>query len=210
MKDPVYTFRYILAGDCTVGKTAIARYLTRETFKEEYEITIGVGFYAKIIPLDDGKTVKVMMWDTAGAERFGAYCITPAYFRQGVVVIFVYDMTKRNTFESIPRWIEFANTHTAPQGYKPILIANKTDLSAERVISQEEGLQFAHENNMRYFETSAKTGHNIDGVFSEITEYVNVLFGRGDFKLEEGWNGIEKYEKKVDPFLGRKKNDFCC
>jgi len=210
MKDPVYTFRYILAGDCTVGKTAMARYVTREDFKQEYEITIGVGFYTQIIPIDGDRNVKIIMWDTAGAERFGAYCITPAYFRQGVAVIFVYDMTKRASFESIPRWLDFANIHTSPQGYRPILIANKTDLSATRVISQDEGVAFANDHNMRYFETSAKTGHNIDSVFKEITEYVHVQLDRGEFRLEEGWNGIEKYVKKADPFLGRKNYDFCC
>jgi Ras-related protein Rab-11A len=59
---------------------------------------------SKILKIDsDQQYVKAQIWDTAGQERCRA--ITSAYYRGAVGALLVFDLTKRSSFESIPKWI---------------------------------------------------------------------------------------------------------
>ena len=66
-------------------------------------MTIGVEFATKSIK-EDGKTIKAQIWDTAGQERYRA--ITSAYYRGAVGALLVYDISKRGTYENVPRWLK--------------------------------------------------------------------------------------------------------
>uniref|UniRef100_F6I079 Uncharacterized protein n=1 Tax=Vitis vinifera TaxID=29760 RepID=F6I079_VITVI len=75
------------------------------------------------------KSVKAQIWDTTGQERHGA--VTSAYYRSAVDAMLVYDITKRQSFDHIPRWLEESRGH-ADKTILIILIGNKTDLKEQQ------------------------------------------------------------------------------
>lgn len=110
-----------------------------------------------------GQRAKLQIWDTAGQERFRT--ITQAYYRGAMGIIVVYDVTDRQSFENVRRvWIKNVNQHVNSTVRK-VLVANKIDLEAERVVSTEEGQQLAEELGIPFFETSALRGDNVEQVF---------------------------------------------
>ena len=104
------------------------------------------------------------MWDTAGQERFRT--ITQTYYKGAMGIILVYDCTEEVTFNNIENWLKQIDTH-ASSGVAKILVANKTDLP-NRTVTSERGLALAKEHGLNFFETSAKTGTNINELFFDI------------------------------------------
>ena len=79
------------------------------------------------------------------------------------MAVIVYDTTSRDTFNSISEWIKECKYGNPT--LTSVLVCNKTDLIQERNITTEEGGNFARENNMLFFETSAKTKYNVEKIF---------------------------------------------
>lgn len=102
-------------------------------------------------------------------------------FYQGArFVILVYDMSDRDTFREVAKWYELIyNSVCIPtRSFIPgALVANKTDLKDERVITFEEGKQMADIFSWKYFETSSVTGSNV----AELFIYVAAVIARGAF-----------------------------
>ena len=53
-----------------------------------------------------------------------------------------------------------------------ILVGNKKDLEKERIISEKEGLEIAKQKNYLFYETSAKTGENVNQIFQCLFEQI--------------------------------------
>jgi small GTP-binding protein len=128
-------FKVVLIGDSGVGKSNIlSRYLKNE-FSIETKTTVGVEFGAKKIEIE-GIKIKAQIWDTAGQERYKS--ITNAYYKGSKGALVVYDITKKETFDNIDRWITELKKNAEPD-VTIILIGNKCDLNEERQIPIEEG-----------------------------------------------------------------------
>ena len=104
------------------------------------------------------------MWDTAGQERFKA--LIPNYIRDTSVAVIVYDVTNRNSFKSVQKWIDDVKNQRG-EGVIIALLANKIDLD-DRDVTENEGREMAENNNILFKEVSAKTGVNIQEFFKEI------------------------------------------
>ncbi|XP_039205382.1 ras-related protein Rab-43 [Crotalus tigris] len=98
-----FLFKLVLIGDASVGKTCLVQRFKTGAFSERQGNTIGVDFTMKSLEIQ-GKRVKLQIWDTAGQERFRT--ITQSYYRSANGAILAYDISKRGSFQSIPRWIE--------------------------------------------------------------------------------------------------------
>lgn len=98
-----YLFKIVIIGDSAVGKSNLLSRYARNEFNPHSKATIGVEFQTQSIEID-GKEVKAQIWDTAGQERFRA--VTSAYYRGAFGALLVYDISRRPTFESIPRWLD--------------------------------------------------------------------------------------------------------
>ena len=170
-----YLLKYIIIGDASVGKSNILLKYAHNQFKAEYQLTIGVEFGAKNIKIKD-KIYRIQIWDTAGQENFRS--ITRAYYKNSVCALVVYDITNRQSFENVKAWIEDCKSQS-PNTILMALVGNKIDLDSSRAVSTEEGEDFANMNGMPFFETSAKSGENIDSIFTNTaTEICH--------KIEEG------------------------
>ncbi|XP_007229677.1 ras-related protein Rab-43 isoform X2 [Astyanax mexicanus] len=98
-----FVFKIVLVGDVGVGKTCVVQRFKTGTFIERQGNTIGVDFTMKTMDIQ-GKRVKLQIWDTAGQERFRT--ITQSYYRSTNGAIITYDITKKSTFMSVPKWME--------------------------------------------------------------------------------------------------------
>ncbi len=129
-----YVTKVVLIGESSVGKTNILTRFVKNEFDENSKSTLGVEFATKIIDID-GKKLRLQVWDTAGQERYKA--ITNSYYIHARGGFVVFDITKTSSFVSVDKWIsELRNI--AGDDISIILIGNKSDLSQNRAVSEEE------------------------------------------------------------------------
>jgi len=154
----------VVIGDSGVGKSNLLSRFTRDEFNLESKSTIGVEFATRSVSVE-GKTIKAQIWDTAGQERYRA--ITSAYYRGAVGALVVYDITKDVSFENVEKWLaELKENATAD--ITMMLVGNKTDLAAQRVVSTEQGKAYAAERGITFLEASALTATNVEASFLQI------------------------------------------
>ncbi|XP_014677168.1 PREDICTED: ras-related protein Rab-39B-like [Priapulus caudatus] len=191
MVDPIfdYQFRLILLGDSTVGKSSLLKYFCEGKFSEHLDPTVGVDFYTRLAEVRAGVRVKLQLWDTAGQERFRS--ITRSYYRNSVGALIVYDITNRDSFLHVSDWLREAGEHMEPRKTVFLLIGHKTDMEKERQVSEDEGAKLAKFYDVTFFETSARTGENIEAVFQAIATKIYTLLEKGEVGVEEGWEGIK-------------------
>lgn len=160
-----YVFKAVLIGDSAVGKSQLLARFSRNEFSLDSKATIGVEFQTRTLEIDH-KTVKAQIWDTAGQERYRA--VTSAYYRGAVGAMLVYDITKRQSFDHVARWLEELRGH-ADKNIVIMLVGNKTDLGSLRAVPTDDAKEFAEKENLFFIETSALEATNVD------TAFVNVL-----------------------------------
>ncbi|WMV52811.1 hypothetical protein MTR67_046196 [Solanum verrucosum] len=167
-----YVFKIVLIGDSAVGKSQLLARFARNEFSLDSKATIGVEFQTKTL-LVDNKTVKAQIWDTAGQERYRA--VTSAYYRGAVGAMLVYDLTKRQSFDHMARWLEELRGH-ADKNIVIMLIANKCDLGSLRAVPVEDAQEFAERENLFFMETSALQSTNVEGAFMTVlTEIYKII-----------------------------------
>ena len=204
-----YLLKFIIIGDSAVGKSNILLRYTNDSFSNEFQATIGVEFGAKNLTID-GKTYRVQIWDTAGQEQFRS--ITRAYYKNSVCACVVYDITNKTSFENIKSWLEDCKKK-CPKSIYFVLIGNKSDLEEKREVTYEEGSIYAQKNGMIFFETSAKTGQNINEVFIKSTNDIAKNIENNFYDLESGNCGIKKGLGSKNINLNNtnvKKKRLCC
>ncbi|XP_076900486.1 ras-related protein RABA3-like [Bidens hawaiensis] len=163
-----YVFKVVVIGDSAVGKTQVLSRFTRNEFCFDSKSTIGVEFQMRTMTIKS-KVVKAQIWDTAGQERFRA--VTSAYYRGALGAVVVYDITKRQSFDHVAGWVEELRAH-ADNSIVIALIGNKADLEDKRAVPSEDAMEFAENQNLYFFETSALTGDNVETAFSKLLEEV--------------------------------------
>ncbi|CAM8979019.1 unnamed protein product [Rhodiola kirilowii] len=167
-----YVFKVVLIGDSAVGKSQILARFSRNEFSLDSKATIGVEFQTRTLMIQQ-KSVKAQIWDTAGQERYRA--VTSAYYRGAVGAMLVYDITKRQSFDHIPRWLEELRAH-ADKNIVIILIGNKCDLESQRAVPTEDAKEFAQKERLFFLETSALEATNVETAFTTLlTEIFNIV-----------------------------------
>jgi small GTP-binding protein len=188
--DGSFRFKLILVGDSGVGKTSILqRFTSDEKVTSDYVSTVGVDFKIKGMRVDS-QNVELQLWDTCGQDRFRAIC--RSYFRDVNGVLFVYDVTQRETFEKISDWYEdfLQNSTQDISQVSCLLVANKVDCLAERKVNGEEGEAFARRYKMKYIETSAwsREKTNIVSAFGNVAaELLRMLKDQGEATRHLPW-----------------------
>ncbi|XP_041358130.1 putative Ras-related protein Rab-33 [Gigantopelta aegis] len=159
-------FKIIVIGDSNVGKTCLTYRFCSGKFPDKTEATIGVDFREKSVDIDN-EQIKLQLWDTAGQERFRKSMVQH-YYRNVHAVIFVYDVTKMNSFENMSQWIEECDQHNLNKDIPRILVGNKCDIKEKIAVNTNLAQKFADSHNMPLFETSAKDdekANHVDAIF---------------------------------------------
>ncbi|KAL7718391.1 Sphingomyelin phosphodiesterase [Entamoeba marina] len=188
-----YTFKVLIIGEPSVGKTAMMERYCENIFHEELISTIGVDFNSKLIKLDD-LTVKLQLWDTAGQERFRN--VTSSYYRGTQGCLVVYDVSDEESFERITHWVqEYQNEQEIAF---IIIVGNKTDLPPK--ITNEMAEEAAKKTGYLQMRCSAKTGDGINQIFETLA--------KGIYNNKEIMANLPKKSgiTVVDP----KKSGPCC
>ncbi|KAB1217806.1 Ras-related protein Rab2BV [Morella rubra] len=159
-----YLFKIVLIGDSCVGKSNILLRFTRNEFFLESKSTIGVEFATRTLQVE-GQTVKAQIWDTAGQERYRA--ITSAYCRGAVGALLVYDITKRQTFDNVHRWIRELRDH-ADSNIVIMMAGNKADLNHLRSVPAKDAQILAEKEGLSFFETSALESLDVEKAFQSV------------------------------------------
>ncbi|XP_063760517.1 ras-related protein Rab-37-like isoform X2 [Eleginops maclovinus] len=161
------THKTILVGDSGVGKTSLLVQFDQGKFLPgSFTATVGIGFTNKVVDVDNLK-VKLQIWDTAGQERFRS--VTHAYYRDAQALLLLYDITSKLSFDNIRAWLTEIHEY-AQKDVVIMLLGNKADVAAERVVKTEDGEKLAKEYGVPFMETSAKTGVNVELAFLAIAK----------------------------------------
>ena len=163
--------RVIVIGDSKVGKTSMLyRLKVKNGELPNTTSTIGVDFHTITMQVN-GAPVDFQLWDTAGQENFRS--ITKSYFRNAAAGYLLFDLTRRESFDHLSRWISEAhNNCQRRQGITLLLVGNKADLVEQRQVTYDDAEDFAKQHNMTYVETSAKSGANIQEALQRLVEIV--------------------------------------
>ena len=149
-------YKLVFMGDSGVGKTCIATRISSNTFSPCTEATIGASYFSKII-YKENRRYNLNIWDTAGQEKYR--CLVPLYYNNADAAIIVYDVTSPKSFNSAKEYVKELRDKT---NVKVILfIGNKSDLLDERLVKYREARTYAEEEDLIFYETSAKLGINI-------------------------------------------------
>ena len=198
IEDEYNKIKIMLIGDSTVGKTSLIRKYCENEFSETYITTVGIDFQIKYLDINN-KKIKLQIWDTAGQERYQT--VAKNYFNSSNGFIIVYDIAQRSTFDSVYNWVEQIK-ELAPSHIKIVIFGNKTDLNSNRVIKIKEGKELGEKFNFKFFETSAKTGQNLNEGFEYLVKEILGDIDPVKRSRKEGKKLINKNQKD--------KKSSCC
>lgn len=196
-----------LLGDSQVGKTALCRALMNYDFDPEIISTIGNIKLETRFELKDGNEIKLILWDSAGQERFRSVALNTLKAVKGIILVF--DVTLKASFDNVNSWLnEISENLNDPC---LVLFGNKIDRDKDEwEVTQEEAKKFAEERNLTYFETSAKTKEGLKEGFSYIVNEAyekikgnsnannNVIVLENKEEENEGENNKDKVKQEVE------------
>ena len=194
-----YSLKLLLLGDSCVGKSNfIFRFINNE-FNGHHLSSSGIELKSTELIIDN-KKLHLQLWDTAGQEKFKS--VTKSLFMQVQGFIAMFDLTKEESFINIKSWIKSIKDECG--SHIPILlVGNKNDLKDLRIISDEEIKEFTDKENLKYIETSSKTGDNVKKAINIICKQIS--------ELEIYDNDIRESSFSLDSIkLINKKKKICC
>jgi len=180
-------FKLAITGAYGVGKSSLLLRFVDGNFSDESQSSLGVEFKIKTIKVD-GVNIKLKICDTAGEERFRT--VTASFYRGVHGVLFSYDVSDPESFETLHHWIEEAKLF-APEEICTMIVGNKSDL--EHKVSVDQVKAFSAERNIPFVEVSAKSGAGVDDMFEKLTKAIlDKMKSSGQSKSANDAKGAKK------------------
>jgi Ras-related protein Rab-18 len=161
-----YTFRIVIVGDQTVGKTSLLLRFVDNIFIAENVTTNGANMKSRVISCGK-KNVQLNIHDTCGQELFRT--ISRSIYNNADAVIVVYDQGNEKSFNNVQFWLREVDKYSNNPNCHKIIVGNKID-TEKLVVTIDQGKAYATSQGLQFLETSAKTGHNVDTLFSQATQ----------------------------------------
>ena len=202
--DDDFDIKVILVGETGTGKTSLISTSIGLEFKEKLDSTQSSSIFQKKMNIND-KIYIINLWDTIGQEKFRS--LTKLFMKGAKIVIFVYDITKLDTFKQLDFW--FKSTKEV-LGEKPIIaiVGNKSDLYYKEAIKEEEGEAYANKKGVPFKLTSAKIPKSFDELLEELVKkYIEKIERKRELSVVDA---LKLNEKKKKTEKKNKKNKGCC
>ena len=185
-EEDVQHFKIIFLGDQYVGKSSILNRFYQDKFEQDYQATIGLDFHSKNVEIKN-TTIRLLLYDTAGQEKFKS--LIPMYIRDANIIIVVYDITNKDSFLHTEHWVNETKDLKREDAIF-VLVGNKIDLDDNRAVSTKEADEFANSKGFLFHEVSAKTGEEIQelfttNIFPELAKKFNIGDGEEEVKNDQ-------------------------
>eukprot|EP01080_Neovahlkampfia_damariscottae_P004705 gene4705-8289_t len=172
--------KVIIVGNGQVGKTSMIKRFASGEYDDKYKKTIGAAFKEKELFIKSAnKTVKFMLWDTAGQEEYDS--VTRRYYRGAGCAVVAFSTIDRDSFKAVEKWKKKVDEEC--DEIPTCLIQNKIDLIKDKVVENEEGDELASKLGVKFIRTCVKDNTNVDEVFEYLAE--EYLKTRGDQEEEK-------------------------
>ena len=206
MSKGMITFKIMLLGDSSVGKTAFILRFCDNKFEDESITTIGLDTKTKFVSHRD-KKIQLQIWDTAGEERFRS--IAKSCYKGADGILLMYDVSNISSFKHIKNWInDIENNITVPKDKLAlIIVGNKSDLPEDqKKVDNKDIEDFENKYKYKIIETSAKTDKNIN---ESIIALIDKMLDLGLGKIKNNDNDDEDDNQKLSNKKKKKKGSFC-
>ena len=207
-KDKAQRIKFLVLGESTIGKSCLIERYINNSFKENYIATIGMDIRQKRLDINN-IDVFLTINDTAGQERFRS--LTKMVYKNTDGILVGFDLTKPKTLEQVEFWInQIESNKTKDSSISLVLFGNKCDMKEEIQVKEEDIEKIKEKYNLRYYETSAKDGTNVQNIFEYLAKIV--LKSRGflenvnidEISVEEK-EDLKLETKKTKKRKGKKK-----
>lgn len=190
-----YKFKILFIGDRGVGKSCLFQRF-QNPFYNILMSTMTIGLEIDTESFKCGsKFVHLEVIDTAGQEQF--FAVQAMYFRGVHGIFLVCDVTNRETFHNVPRWLDLARLYCTESNALIILIGNKIDQVGNRKVSYEEGQELAKCHGLSYMEASALDVGGIEEMYKTMIHLLMKSVDLGQIKIELRNTGEKVKLKKL-------------
>ena len=203
-QDYEFIFKVLLLGNSNVGKSSLFLRFVDDIWNDTFVPTIGVDFKIKTFEIDS-KKIKMQIWDTAGQERFKN--IIASYYRGAHGILLLYDVTDKDSFKNLSNWL-IEIEKNASKNVLRVLIGNKCDLEEKRVISFNQGKEFADTYGLKFIETSAKKNLNVTEAFETLGR--ELMAASSEKKIVQQKQNKKISVAKAQDLDMNKKKGGCC
>jgi len=199
--------KVVILGESGVGKTALMDRFVNKLFTGNYKSTIGADFLTQELEIN-GKLVTLQIWDTAGQERYNS--LGKVFYRGADCCMLVFDLTRSKTLQELEFWKTEFEQHAEIEtdSFPFVVLGNRADLEHERQVNQDDAIAWCKNyGNIKYFETSAKTGLNVETAFRTLTSEV-VRLQIADKRNVPQISDTKEVDLTKQPL--HEKDDECC
>ena len=209
------TTKVVLIGDGGVGKTCIiSRFISNE-FDKEVESTDGASYGTKELELPKlNKKINLDIWDTAGQERYKS--LTKFFYKDAQIIIMVYDITKKLTFENIKNQWYKEIQELSGKNFILGIAGNKSDLYESEEVSEKEAREYAKSINAVFSLTSAQNNTGINQLFEDVGMQLlapdfqeKIMEEQKEKKEDTNIKITQSTVKKIDEEQKHKKEKCC-
>ena len=208
-----YSYKIIFIGATGCGKTSIVNVSNQGQFCNLFTSTIGVDFCSLQVERE-GVCYSLKVWDTGGHDKFNF--LIKSYYRKISAIVITYDISNINSFNIIENLINEYYDNTGLTEMPILLLGNKTDLKANRVVTKEMGEELAKKYKCMFLECSAKENENISSIYFMLIDSINNMIKTKNINISDIENeyGIKYVKNNVKEFniedTGNIINNKCC